>query len=235
MTKTLFFSALLLNTVLANAQLSVSPNPFSVNSGIVTITYGASGDYAIYDPQSEPNLYLYSGLETDGTAATWDYHDDWNTLSTLTPLTWNPTANAYTATFDIANRTYVQEGTGTSMQIPTGTTVNNWFFIIRNAAGNSQSATLEGTAYGMMPTTFLSNDKFENSKNYFFVNKGTLSTNIAGKSTVEIYSITGQKIQTIAFDNNNNNFEQKLNLSGNGIFIAVLKNENTTKSIKFLN
>jgi len=234
MTKTLFFSALLLNAAFAKAQLSVSPNPFNVNSGIVTITYGASGDYAIFDPQLDPNLYLYSGLETDGTVATWDYHDDWTNLSTLTPLTWNPIANAYVATFDITNRSYVQEASGTSMQIPSGTTVNNWFFIIRNTAGNSQSATLEGTTYGMTVAT-LSNEKFENSKNYFFVNKGTLSTNIAGKSTVEIYSITGQKVQTIAFDNNKNTFEEKLNLAGSGIFIAVLKNENTTKSVKFLN
>ena len=234
MTKTLFFSALLLNAAFAKAQLSISPSPFNVNSGIVTITYGATGDYAIFDPQTDPNLYIYSGLETDGVASTWDYHDDWNTLSTLTPLTWNPTANAYTATFDIANRNYVQEATGTSMPIPSGTPVNNWFFIIRNTAGTSQSAALEGTNYGMTASTFLSNEKFENSKNYFFVNKGTLSTNISGKSTVEIYSITGQKVQTIAFDNNKNNFEQKLNLAGNGIFIAVLKNENTTKSIKFL-
>ncbi len=234
MTKTLFFSALLLNVAFAKAQLSVSPNPFNVNSGIVTITYGASGDYAIFDPQFDPNLYLYSGLETDGVASTWDYHDDWTNLSTLTPLTWNPIANAYTATFDITNRSYLQEASGTSMQIPSGTTVNNWFFIIRNTAGNSQSATLEGTTYGMTVAT-LSNEQFENSKNYFFVNKGTLSTNISGKSTVEIYSITGQKVQTIAFDNNKNSFEQKLNLAGSGIFIAVLKNENTTKSVKFLN
>ncbi len=234
MTKTLFFSALLLNISFANAQLSVSPNPFSINSGILTITFGASGDYAIFDPQSDPNLYLYSGLETDGDAETWDYHDDWNTISSLTPLTWNPAENAYTATFDITNRNYVQETTGTSMQIPFGTTVNNWYFIIRNSAGNSQSGRLEGTTYGMTAGT-LSNEKFENSKNYFFINKEILSTNIFGKSTIEIYSITGQKLQTFIIDNNNSNFEHKLNISENGILIAVLKNESVTKSIKFVN
>ena len=86
---------------LANAQLIVTPNPFDVNSGMVTVTYGGSGDYSLFDPLSDPNLYIYNGLETDGNTTTWEYYDDWQNLNSLTPLTWNASANAYVATLNI--------------------------------------------------------------------------------------------------------------------------------------
>ena len=119
---------------LANAQIIVTPNPFGLTSGTITLTYGSAGDYSLFDPMSEPNLYLYTGLETDGVASTWDFHDTWTDTSTMVPLTWNATANAYVATFDIGARTYFSEATMSNTTIPGGTMVNNWYFLLSSSA-----------------------------------------------------------------------------------------------------
>jgi len=220
-----------LGSTMADAQLIVTPNPFSVNSGIVTVTYGSSGNYSLYDPQSNPNLYLYTGLETDGNAATWDYRDTWSDLSSQTPLTWNATANAYVASLNIGGRGYTQEATNTFMTLPVGTNVNNWYFIIRNAAGTSQSGDLQGTNYGFTPS--LSTSSFEGNAIKFNVVNNAIVTDAQGKITIEIYSLLGQKVWHLDTENYNSLLEIPLQLNQKGIYIATLKNNDTTKSVKF--
>ena len=214
----------------ANGQIIVTPNPFGLTSGTITLTYGSAGDYSLFDPMSDPNLFLYTGLETDGVASTWDFHDTWSDTNTLIPLTWNATANAYVATFDIGARTYFSEATQTNTTIPSGTMVNNWYFLIRNAAGTSQSTDLIGTNYGFTPAT-ASVASFENGQEIKFFD-GQMYSTISGNTLVEIYNLLGQKVissnivkeETIA-----------LNLIDKGIYIAQISNEGIKKSIKFKN
>lgn len=215
---------------LANAQIIVTPNPFGLTSGTITLTYGSAGDYSLFDPMSEPNLYLYTGLETDGVASTWDFHDTWTDTSTMVPLTWNATANAYVATFDIGARTYFSEATMSNTTIPGGTTVNNWYFLIRNAAGTSQSADLIGTNYGFTPAT-ASVATFGNGQEIKFFD-GQMSSTISGNTLVEIYNLIGQKVSSLTIEENQ---ISSLNLTSKGVFIAIIKNENKQKSVKFLN
>lgn len=231
MKKTLLLLAFL-GFSFVNAQLVVTPNPFNINSGIITVTYGASGDYSIYDPQSNPNLYLYTGLETDGVASTWDYHDTWTDLATLIPLTWNTTANAYVATFDIGGRSYTEETSNTLMTIPSGTNVNDWYFIIRNADGSSQSADLFGTNYGFAPSLATSNFNMNSVK--FNVNNNTISTDAQGKIEIEIYSILGQKVTNYKVENYDSILNLPLTLTQKGVYIATLKNNDQVKSVKFV-
>ena len=229
MKKKLLFIALI-SFCFSNAQIVVTPNPFGLTSGTITLTFGSAGDYSLFDPLGDPNLYLYTGLETDGVASTWDFHDTWSDTNTLIPLTWNATANAYVATFDIGARTYFSEATQTNTTIPSGTMVNNWYFLIRNAAGTSQSTDLIGTNYGFTPAT-ASIASFENGQEIKFFD-GQMYSTISGKTSVEIYNLMGQKVANL---NINENQTTTLNLNSKGVFIAVISNENRQKSIKFLN
>lgn len=227
-------AALILSSVASNAQISIAPNPFTINTGNITVTYGSSGDYSLFDPLSDPNLFLYSGLETDGDAATWDYHDDWSNVATLTPLTWDATANAYVATLNISTRNYIQEATATSMQIPNGTNVNNYYFLIRNAAGDRQSADLRGTDYGMTPAVYLSNKNFNGEKLIFQIVDGQITTNVIGNSKIDIFSMNGQKIKTVNLNSQQGEIQQKIDLP-TGIYVATIQNGGLTKTIKFIN
>lgn len=220
----LFFSG-----SITNAQLIISPNPFGLTSGTITLTYGSTGDYSLFDPQGDPNLYLYTGLETDGVASTWDYHDTWTDINSLIPLTWNATANAYVANFDIATRTYFSEFTQSNGSIPAGTTVNNWYFIIRNAGGTSQSADFQGTNFGFTPAT-ASTASFENGQEIKFFDEKAVST-ISGNTSIEIYNLMGQKVKELSI---NENESSPLNLMDKGLYVAIIKNNSIQKNIKFI-
>lgn len=215
----------------ANAQLTVSPNPFNINSGTITVTYGANGDYSLFNPNSNPNLYLYTGLETDGVVTTWDYHDTWGNLGSLVPLTWNSTANAYVATFNIGARSYTQDSSGILMSLPSGLNVNNWYFIIRNADGSAQSGDLKGTDYGF--TASLGKATFNASEIRLTASDNSIFTNAQGKIELEIYTLLGQKVANFSTDNNNSIIDFPLNLNSKGIYIAKLTNNNQTKTLKF--
>ncbi len=215
---------------LTNAQIIVTPNPFGLTSGTVTLTYGSTGDYSLFDPMSDPNLYLYTGLETDGVASTWDYHDTWTDTNTMVPLTWNPSISAYEATFNIGTRTYFSEATMANTLIPAGTMVNDWYFLIRNADGSRQSTDIQGTAYGFTPAT-ASITLFENGQEIKFYD-GKISSTIIGNSSVEIYNLMGQKIKTISIHENETT---TLNLNNKGVFVAIISNQSKQKKVKFSN
>lgn len=184
----------MLSFVWVNSQVIITPNPFNVNSGTITFTYGANADYSLFDPVSNPNLYLYTGLNTDDVLDTWEFHDDWNTVSSLIPLTWNSTANAYVATFNLATRNYTQESTQTVTTLPTGTNVNGWYFIIRNEMGNMQSSNLVGANYGFTSSAVLSNLSFE-LKNDLYVYNQLLISQLSEDVNVELFNALGQLIQ----------------------------------------
>ena len=65
---------------ISQAQIELVPNPCDINTGTITLKYGELGDYSIFDPLSDPNLYLYTGLQTDTDPMTWDYHDDFTNV-----------------------------------------------------------------------------------------------------------------------------------------------------------
>lgn len=210
------------------AQFTVTPNPFNVNSGAITITYGPN--YALFDPQLDPNLYLYTGLETDGNATTWDYHDDWSNLATHIPLTYNASLGYYVATVNIGNRSYLKEPALTFGPIDAGTFVNNWYFLIRRVSPTAQSADLIGTNYGFQPLALLTNEQFI-KLDEVYVSNGNLISTQSEKLQVSIYSVLGQKVKEFSIQNES----IPLQLNEKGMFIAKISNSKTTKKIKFLN
>jgi hypothetical protein len=77
-TKLLYLTLLMFG--ISQAQIELVPNPCDINTGTITFKYGESADYSIFDPMSDPNLYLYTGLQTDADPLTWDYHDDFTDI-----------------------------------------------------------------------------------------------------------------------------------------------------------
>lgn len=207
----------------------VTPNPFGINSGTITVTYGSLGDYSLFDPLGDPNLYLYTGLETDGVSSTWDYHDVWTDSSTLIPLTWNNSVGAYVATFDLATRNYFSEFTQTNGLIPQLTQVNNWYFIIRNLNGSRQSSDLIGTNFAFTPST-LSVEDFQEDLMVNFVKGNALNLSL-NDVKIDIYTITGQKIKSVLLLFGS---ELNLQLSDKGIYFARVTSNKNEKLIKFI-
>lgn len=207
------------------SQIVVTPNPFNINSGNITLTYGP--DYSLFDPLSDPNLYLYMGLDTDSQPSTWDYADDWNNVASLVPLTYNAGLGKYVANLNINTHQYVQG-------IPVnGMTVNNWYFIFRNGAGNRQSAGFfRGTDYGFQPTTFLKSSNFEFSDNEVVVTSQKVTSFMDGITNVEIFNLLGQKTYSFSLTKNEGN---EFNLPQKGVYIAVISNGSKQGSVKFLN
>ncbi|MES2812499.1 MAG: T9SS type A sorting domain-containing protein [Bacteroidota bacterium] len=210
------------------AQLVVTPNPFNINSGTVTITYGP--DYSLFDPFSDPNLFLYTGLETTGDSS-WDHTDTWTNTSTLVPLTYDSGQGKYVATVNIGTRTYTNNGAGDTTLLD-NTVVNQWFFIIRNGAGDRQSPDLQGTNYGFQPSTFLSVKENAFSKNEFKVVNGAFYSNIKGNSEVTIYNLLGKKISNFRI---NQGETKEISLAKNNLYIAVINNGDRKGSVKFIN
>lgn len=221
----------IISAATTQAQLIVSPNPFGVNSGDLTITYGSAGNYSLFDPMSDPNLLLYTGLETDGNAATWDYHDNFANAASLVQLTYSSFLGFYIADVNIGTRTYQQEPALNNTTIPNGLTINNWYFLIRNVAGTRQSADLQGSNFGFASGTFLSRQK-ELFADDFYIAQNKIFNNLNGNSNVEIYNQLGQKVQSFNLSQNEN---KEINFLTKGIFVAVINNNNKKRSIKFIN
>ncbi len=118
--------------------------------GIVSVEYGASGDYSLYDPQGDTEIYLYLWINADQTNPQLSglYNDDWGDTSSLIVITYDTNTQKYTGTIDFNTHDFSGEGI-----IPTGTQINNFNLILRNLAGDRQSADLVASDYGFQPTT----------------------------------------------------------------------------------
>lgn len=182
--------------ILSLGQIEINPNPATINSGIITITYGSQGDYSLFDPMSDPNLLLYTGLETDGVIATWDFHDDFADTSTLVPFNFDSTLGYYIAQIDVAGRTYLEEPNLNTTTIPSGTQVNDWYFLIATTDLSRQSADLKGSDYGWQAAT-LSNSIVEDSPLFEIVNN-QLVYNGSDPAQLNVYALSGALVTTLS-------------------------------------
>ena len=228
MKKLLLCTLFICNTIYA--QIVISPNPFSVNTSTVTFRYGQTGDYSIFNPNSDPNLFLYTGLETDGVASTWDYTDVFTNNTTQIPLTYNTAQNCYVATFSIGTRNYRNVLSGTTGPIPSTTIVNNWYFLITNASGSVQSADLKGSDYGFVGGQ-LSTNKSQLSKNQFIITSNSITSYASEVSKVVIYNTLGQVVAQFNIDENETNVLPNLQ---KGMYVAEIRNNENVINIKFV-
>lgn len=216
---------------ICNAQIELMPNPSDINSGTFTLTYGASGDYSIFDPMSDSNLFLYTGLQTDEDPTTWDYHDDFSDISTMIPLTYDASLGYYVATFNPATRSYIEEPSLNVVTIPSGTEVSDWYFLITVADQSRQSADLKGSDYGFGLAT-LSVDAFNKTKN-IHVGNGEITFNSQGKYNVAVYDILGKQVVSTQF-NVSGSLTHNFQLHNKGVYLVKINDGLNTRTVKML-
>lgn len=211
-------------TLQLQAQIVISPSPADINSGIITITYGSMGDYSLFDPLSDPNLYLYTGLQTDNDPLTWDYHDDITDITTLVPFNFDTAVNAYVAQIDVAGRMYQEEPSLNVVNIPSGTVVQDWYFLIISTDLTRQSADLKGSDYGWQSAT-LSSASFDKEELKVIAIKNSLYFNKPGEFTVDVYDLSGSVVYTSPLTFISNKYDMPFLKSQNFYIIKVSSKE----------
>ncbi len=229
MKKTLLLLFILGFTIVSDAQVQFTPIPFGVNQEVF-VTYGASGDYSLFDPNGEQTLYLYTGLETDGIPDTWDFHDQWSDVNSLIPLVFNSSSNRFEGSFTIGTRSYVNSSTQEIQLLPEGTCINNWYFILRNAAGN-QTTNLIGSDYGYDTSSCYLKKNSNSLKEKVIYSNGYLVNSSTESFQVDLYNLLGQRLQGFFLEQNET---RPITMRNHEPYIAVLSNGDHRFSIKFI-
>ncbi|MBO6606185.1 T9SS type A sorting domain-containing protein [Psychroserpens sp.] len=225
---------LTLVTTLSFAQIELQPNPSNINSGTLTFKYGEFGDYSIFDPLGNPNLYLYTGLQTDADPLTWDYNDGEFTLANLgqmIPLNFDGGLGYYVATFNPATRSYIEELTQNLTTIPDGTEVFDWYFLITTNDLSRQSADLRGSDYGF-GSDILSVNEIE-LEDEMVVVKGDIKFYKDGSYLIETYDMLGKQIALDTYVVVGQS-TYKLPVSSNGLYIVKVTSGEAVKTLKVL-
>ncbi|WP_243471047.1 T9SS type A sorting domain-containing protein [Winogradskyella sp. MH6] len=216
---------------ISQAQIELVPDPCDINSGTLTFKYGELGDYSVFDPLSDPNLYLYTGLQTDADPLTWDYHDDFTNVSTLIPLTYDSSLGYYVATFNPATRNYIEEPMLNTTTIPSSTEVFDWYFLITNSDQSRQSADLKGSDYGF-GSAVLSVEAFDIT-NGISIGNGTLTFNNAAQYDIAVYDVLGKKVVTKTL-NITSKTTHDLQLRNTGVYLVKINSSSYSRTVKML-
>lgn len=216
---------------IGHSQIELVPSPSNINSGVFTFKYGELGDYSIFDPMSDPNLYLYTGLQTDSDPATWDFHDDFSNVSTMIPLTFDSNLGYYVATFNPATRSYLEEPMLNSTAISGGTEVFDWYFLITNSDLSRQSADLQGSSYGFGAAT-LSLESLNITKN-INIGNGSITFNSPAQYDIDIYDVMGKKVFANTI-NITSPTVYNFRLRNKGIYLAKITSGNFSRTVKML-
>ena len=234
MKKTVLVVCICLMTTFGFSQIELQPNPSNINSGTFTFKYGEFGDYSIFDPLSNPNLYLYTGLQTDADPMTWDYNDGEFTLANtgqMIPLIYDNGLGYYVATFNPKTRQYIEEISQNLVTVPNGTEVFDWYFLITTDDLSRQSIDLKGTDYGFNGD-ILSLSDFSISDDVIVLN-GSLKFLKEGRYGVKVYNVLGKQVKNeiiTVFNTETYN----LQLQSAGLYIVKISAGQTTTTVKLL-
>ncbi len=157
------FTILLLFVQLTFGQLTLT----NQSDGIVNVEYGANGDFSLYDPQGDAEIYLYIWIDANLTnpPLSGQYNDDWGDTSGLIVINFDSNTQKYTGTIDFNTHDFNGEGV-----IPEGTQINDFKLILRNLAGDRQSQDLVASDYGFQPTTTAGLTELNADKIMYFSN-----------------------------------------------------------------
>nr|WP_321228160.1 T9SS type A sorting domain-containing protein [uncultured Psychroserpens sp.] len=217
------------------SQIELQPNPSDINSGIFVLKYGEFGDYSIFDPLSNPNLYLYTGLQTDTDPLTWDYNDGEflsSNLGQMIPLTYDNVLGYYVATFNPKTRPYFEEATQSMTTLPENTVVFDWYFLITTNDLSRQSADLKGTDYGFNSSTVLGVDNYANTNDIIVLN-GNIKFLKQGQYNLSVYDVLGKRIKKETI-NNSGELLYDLKLRSSGLYIVQITSGSTKRTVKVL-
>jgi hypothetical protein len=172
------------------SQVSIS----NTSNGIVTLTYNDSANgWALYDPLSEPTIYVYIWIEPAMNSTSTLYRDEWSNSGSFFTINWD--GSDYSGTLDLNTHNFLNSGG----VFPTGTVVTDFNFILRNNNGTRQSADLLASNYGFTNATLPVND-YLNS--LFSLNLLENTIQIEGleynqKFRLDVYDLSGKLVKKI--------------------------------------
>ena len=191
----------LLLGIMLGFQLQAQLTLTSQGNGVVNIDYGASNDYSLFDPQGATEVYFYMWVETTQTTPNLAaaYNDDWNNAGSLVVLNYSAAESKFIGEINFNTHDFIGEGV-----LPGNTQLDNFSFILRNQAGDRQSANLVATDYSFTATTTLGFFDITAKNNTFFSNGILhLADNYATEQvTVHVFNTFGQEITTLSVTNN---------------------------------
>lgn len=218
------FLAIILFATLTYSQLTIATTPSG--STTIKITYGASGDYSLYNPNFASTIWLHTWINGGENSTGNSFTDDW--FNSTEKLDWSATENAYVGYINLATHAFTQ---GT---LPVNTTVTNYNLILKSAQnGGSQSANLSGGSYGFttISTAVLGVDDIASLKTKSVVSEGKLYTVKKGNLNLQVLDFSGRVIKNLNVKADGNPIE--LNLSKKGNYLLKISNDKQNEVLKF--
>ncbi len=206
--------------VTLSAQLT-----YTVSNGVYNLTYGKSGDWSFYDPQSQPTFYIHVwSAQSDGDNNQGNFDDAWSNSNTT--MTWSDTEGAYVGTINLNSKLF----TNSNNTMPAGTVVQRIGVVFKNKQNGADFQSGDRDLEG--PTTLTTLAVSEaGSKTRSQVAAGKLFTSVKGNLDITVYDFGGKVIKTLKVTANGNPID--LNLSQKGIYLMTISGQNISESVKF--
>ncbi|WP_312767107.1 T9SS type A sorting domain-containing protein [Epilithonimonas sp.] len=214
----------LMLAALAGVTLSAQLT-YTVSNGVYNLTYGKSGDWSFYDPQSQPTFYIHVwSAQSDGDNNQGNFDDAWSNSNTT--MTWSDTEGAYVGTINLNSKLF----TNSNNTMPAGTVVQRIGVVFKNKQNGADFQSGDRDLEG--PTTLTTLAVSEaGSKTRSQVAAGKLFTSVKGNLDITVYDFGGKVIKTLKVTANGNPID--LNLSQKGIYLMTISGQNISESVKF--
>ncbi|MPT31290.1 MAG: T9SS type A sorting domain-containing protein [Chryseobacterium sp.] len=214
----------LMLAALAGVTLSAQLT-YTVSNGVYNLTYGKSGDWSFYDPQSQPTFYVHVwSAQSDGDNNQGNFDDAWSNSNTT--MTWDNTEGAYVGTINLNTKLF----TNSNNTMSQGTVVQRIGVVFKNKSNGADFQSGDRDLEG--PTTLTAMAVSEaGGKTKAQVAAGKLFTSAKGDLELTVYDFGGKVIKTLKVNANGNPIE--LNLSQKGLYLMKISGNNISEVVKF--
>ena len=206
--------------VTLSAQLT-----YTVSNGVYNLTYGKSGDWSFYNPQSQPTFYVHVwSNQSDGDNNQGNFDDAWTNSNTT--MTWSDTEAAYVGTINLNTKLF----TNSNNTMPQGTVVQRIGVVFKNKSNGADFQSVDRDLEGPTTLTTLAVSE-SNGKAKSQVAAGKLFTSAKGNLDLTVYDFGGKVIKTLKTNANGNPID--LNLSQKGLYLVKISGNNFSEVVKF--
>ena len=206
-------------SVALSAQLT-----YTVTNGVYKLTYGKSGDWSFYNPQSQPTFYVHVwSAQSDGDNNQGNFDDAWTNSNTT--MTWSDTEAAYIGTINLNTKLF----TNSNNTMPQGTVVQRIGVVIKNKSNGADFQSVDRDLEGPTTLTTLAVSE-SNGKAKSQVAAGKLFTSAKGNLDLTVYDFGGKVIKTLKTNANGKPID--LNLSQKGLDLVKMSGNNFSEVVK---
>ncbi|AZI54202.1 T9SS C-terminal target domain-containing protein [Epilithonimonas vandammei] len=207
-------------SVALSAQLT-----YTVSNGVYNLTYGKSGDWSFYNPQSQPTFYVHVwSNQSDGDNNQGNFDDAWTNSNTT--MTWSDTEAAYIGTINLNTKLF----TNSNNTMSSGTVVQRIGVVFKNKSNGADFQSGDRDLEGPTTLTTLAVSE-SNGKAKSQVAAGKLFTSAKGNLDLTVYDFGGKVIKTLKTNANGNPID--LNLSQKGLYLVKISGNNVSEVVKF--